>query len=316
MWIISKHLRGWLLPILLLLGLSGCAQATPTPALQETQTPSPAPTRTITPTFTATPVVVSGTVRIWHSWQEAQVPALLRAIAAFQEDYPFVLFDVLYVPEIDLKLAFEQASLEGRAPSVLIAPGEWGVGFYDAGQAIDVSSLLPAELLNSLNPAGVAGARYKDALIGLPVDLRGVVLYRNAAIIPRAPASFDELVSLAQAATQGATLGAVLDRSFFFAGAHLYGLGGELVGSDGAPAFNSDAGLEWVNLLRDFELAGPAEFFGDNDLTAFKEGRVGLIVEGTWRRRSWRRRLVSKTWPSTPGPSTAADRWRGSCSPN
>lgn len=308
----KDRFRTWLalLSLSFLMLLAACEEASPTAEVDATLTPMPGPTRTVTPTLTATPVVVSGTIRIWHSWQEAQLPALLRAIAAFQEDYPFVLFDVLYVPEIDLRAAFEQASQEGRAPAVLIAPAEWGPELYSAGKVVDVSSLPQPQILNSLNPAAVEGARYQGALVGLPVDLRGVVLYRNAAIIPRSPATFDELVSLAQTATHGSTLGAVLDRSFYFSGAHLFGLGGELVDMDGNPAFNNEAGLEWANLLRDYELAGPTEFFGDSDLTAFKEGRAGMILEGTWRREELAeaigmQNLAIDPWPVHGGGSLA-----------
>lgn len=214
------------------------------------------------------------------------MPALLRAINEFQKFYPSVLFDVQYVPELDLKTAFEQASLEQRAPTVLIGAGEWGPAFYDSGLVIDLSSLASSELLNTLNPAAVQATRYQSALIGLPFDLRGVVLYRNAGLVPQPAATFDELVSLSQDTQRGNVFGAVLERSFFYAGGHLLGLGGELMTATGEPAFNTPAGIAWVNLLRAFEEAGPPDFFSENDLNLFKEGRVGFIIDGTWNRQS------------------------------
>jgi maltose-binding protein MalE len=228
--------------------------------------------------------VVSGTVSIWHSWEDPYVPALLRRIHEFNTLYPNIYFDVLYVPAIDLRNAFEQASLEGRGPTLLIGQAEWGPGFYDTGMVADLSSLVPAEVLNALNPAAVGTGRYKDALISIPVDIRGVVLYRNMSIIPIAPSTFEELVSLAKDATHGKTFGAVMDRSFFYSGAHLMGLGGRLMTPEGLPAFNDEKGLAWVSLLQAYSDAGPAEFFTDNDLTLFKEGHAGMIIDGTWNR--------------------------------
>ncbi len=238
------------------------------------------------------------------------MPALLRSIAAFQEDYPSVLFDVLYVPELDLKASFEQAAAEGRGPTILIAPGEWGPEFFDAGYVADLGDIANASLLNTLNSAAVETAQYRGALLGVPVDIRGVVLYRNQSLVPRAPATFDELVSLSKAATRGSIFGAVLDRSFFFSGGNLFGLGGELMNVDGSPAFNNPVGLEWVNLLRDFEQAGPTDFLGDNDLNLFKEGRVGFIIEGTWKRVELAEaigasNLVIDPWPVSGSGSMA-----------
>ena len=273
--------------ILALLVLVGCrGVASPEPS----GTPSPgateSPERTPTPLPTATPVVVSGTVSIWHSWDDPYVPALLRRIHEFNTLYPNVFFDVLYVPALDMRAAFEQATLEGHSPTLLIGQAEWGPDFYDKKLVTNLSDLIPADLLNTLNPAAVGTGRYKDALISIPVDIRGVVLYRNRSIIPIAPSTFDELVSLSKQATHGQKFGAVLDRSFFFSGAHLMGLGGRLMTPQGAPAFDDEKGLAWVNLLQAYSDAGPAEFFTDNDLNLFKEGKAGFIIDGTWNQNA------------------------------
>ena len=274
----------WLLAIVSVTACGGGVS----PGSPEVATPvvSEALTHTPTPLPSPTPVVVSGTVSIWHSWDEPYVPALLRRIFEFNKLYPNVYFDVQYVPALDLQSAYEQAALEGHSPTLLIGQAEWGPALYDKGLVADLASLVPADLLNTLNRAAVGTGRYRDAIISVPVDIRGVVLYRNQSIIPIAPSTFDELVSLAKEATRGQRLGAVLDRSFFFSGAHLIGLGGSLMDSEGRPAFNNLKGLEWMNLLQAFSEAGPAEFFTDNDFNLFKEGRAGMIIDGTWNRNA------------------------------
>jgi arabinogalactan oligomer/maltooligosaccharide transport system substrate-binding protein len=282
----TKKCQYFLVPVLLVaLALVSCQGA----AVSEVRTHL-APTgtaytlRTITPLPTVTPIVVSGTVSVWHSWEEPYIPALLRRIYEFGKLYPNVYFDVTYVPEIDLRLAYEQAASEGRSPTLLIGQAEWGPALFDKGLVADLSSLVGAELLNTLNPAAVGTGRYREALVSVPVDIRGVVLYRNQGIIPIAPSTFEELVSLAQEATRGQTVGAVLDRSFFFSGAHLVGLGGSLMTSEGEPDFLNLKGLEWVSLLQAYSEAGPTEYFSDNDLNLFKEKHAGFIIEGTWNR--------------------------------
>jgi arabinogalactan oligomer/maltooligosaccharide transport system substrate-binding protein len=271
--------------ILAIISLAACRDgASPGSPVAVTLVGSEANFPTPTPLPSPTSVVVTGTVTIWHSWEEPYVPALLRRIFEFNKLYPNIYFDVQYVPALDLRSAFEQFAQEGHGPSLLIGQAEWGPELYDKGLVADLAGLVPAELLNTLNRAAVGTGRYREALISVPVDIRGVVLYRNQSIIPIAPSTFDEMVSLAKEATRGQRFGAVLDRSFFFSGAHLIGLGGRLMDSEGKPAFNNLKGLEWMILLQAFSEAGPAEFFTDNDLNLFKEGRAGMIIDGTWNR--------------------------------
>jgi ABC-type glycerol-3-phosphate transport system substrate-binding protein len=274
------------LMLLVALCLPACSVLQPTdddPRLQGSS-PTAAATRTPTAMPTPTPVVVSGTVIIWHSWEEAQMPALLRRIDDFQQRYPDVQFDVLYVPALDLKAAFENASIEGRAPTLLIAPADWGGTFFEAGWVTDLSALAAPELLNRLNAAAVNQGRYKGALFGIPVRIDGVVLYRNSRLVPVSAATFDELVELSRRVEGGEEVGAYLDRSNYFSAGHLYGLGGALMDDLGQPVFDDERGRAWIELLRSFELAGPVDFFSDTDVQLFKEGRVGVIVEHTRRR--------------------------------
>ncbi len=239
---------------------------------------------------------------IWHSWDETRLPVLLRAIADFQTIYPDVQFDVFYVPPLDLQASYVAASIDGRAPDILLAPGDWGPEIYDQGWIADLSGLAPDSLVNNLNPAAVGAGRYQGALIGLPVSIEGVVLYHNQRLIPISPATLDDLISMARQATSGDVVGAYLERSFFFSGAHLEGIGGQLMDPDGFPTFNDPYGLDWIDLLRKFELAGPTEFFGDKDVEYFKENRTGFIIESTKLRDSLRdaigtANLVIDPWP-------------------
>lgn len=267
--------------------LAGCARLSPevtsTP-LASMQAGTPAPLPTVTPVPTPTESGPSGTVSIWHSWDEPQVAALVEILADFSEQYPDVLFDVLYVPPTDLRGRFETAAREGSGPVILMGPGEWGPALYEAGYIHDLSSMVSSDLLDQIAPPALEAVRYQEALIGLPYSMRGIVLYRNKQIIPIPPEDFDDVIQLAQSATQDETLGAYLERSYFFSAGHLLGLGGRLMLEDGEPAFDDAFGLQWIELLRAYEQAGPTAFLSDEDLTLFKEGRVGWITEGTWQR--------------------------------
>ena len=263
--------------------MSACQKGeAPTPTAQKTDTPQP----TSIPTITVTPTqdVVRGTITIWHGWEETQRSALYRRIAAFQTFYPEVQFDVLYIPEIDLEASFIEAMGENAGPKILLGPASWGPDLYNQGLILDLSDYTDPTLLDTLNPAALGNGRYRQALLSLPLHIEGVVLYRNLSIIPNPPSSFDSLTTLALAATHGGNVGAMLERSFYFSAGHLYGLGGALMDSEGNPAFNADdyrASLKWLELLKKFEQAGPAQYQSDSDLKLFKDRRLGFLIETT-----------------------------------
>jgi len=254
--------------------LSACARPTPTP------TPPPAqPTK---PPAAPPAPTLKGTVSLWHAWKESEIASLNEVIAAFQAEYPDVKFDILYVPFDDLRGKYETAASTGGGPALLIGAADWGPAFYDAGLVADLTPYLTPDFLATINEAALGAVQYKGALIGLPQTIKGVVMYRNKAIIPQAPKTWEELVAAAKAATQGDVIGANLEYGFFFSAAHLHGIDGKLMEPNGDPAFNNEKGVEWVNLLVSFKDAGPTEYYTDNDVNLFKAGKVGIIIDGTW----------------------------------
>ncbi|MBN1147471.1 MAG: hypothetical protein JXA78_09455, partial [Anaerolineales bacterium] len=137
-------------------------QPTPAPPPTVTSTPTRSPTLTPTPTE----FVMRGTVRLWHSWDEAEMPALVQIRDGFRALYPDVHFDVLYVPANDLLARYQAEAFEGRGPGLLLGPAEWGPELYDAYLLADLSSVASESLLGSLNQPALGAARYKGALIG------------------------------------------------------------------------------------------------------------------------------------------------------
>jgi len=227
-------------------------------------------------------VPISGTVTIWHSWDDTYLPALVQIITNFQVIHPSVQFDVLYLPIENLFNRYQSEAQTGGGPGILLGPAEWGVPLFDQDLITNLLSLTDEDLLSRINSAAMDQVTYRDAILGLPYRIEGVILYRNRDIIPVSAETFDDLVASAQSVTRGEVIGADFERGFYFSGGHLNGIGGELIGEDGKPLFNNQFGIQWLQLLTDFESAGPAEYNSDRDLTLFKDGRVGYIIDGTW----------------------------------
>jgi maltose-binding protein MalE len=222
------------------------------------------------------------TISLWHSYLGYEATVLNDVITAFETSHPTVQVSSEYVPFDDLYDTFVTAMGQGQGPALLIGASDWGAQLYDDGWIADLSSLASAEFLATIHPVALSAVQYKGALIGLPHTEKGVILYRNTSIIPDAVATYPELVTAAQSATQGDVVGADLERGFFFSAAHLHGMGGRLMNRYGCPAFNNQTGVDWLNLLVSFEDAGPTEYHTDNDLNLFQDGKVGFIIDGTW----------------------------------
>lgn len=266
------------------LGLSACQGINPavTPTAIPSRTATTQPTREPSVTPTPTLMVIQPTITIWHSWDESQIPVLVQIQRDFRASHPDVHFDVLYIPIDDLLPRFEAEVRRGGGPTILLGPAEWGPILYDAGLIADLDDKEMDDLASTLNQPALGAANYKGKRIGLPYSMRGVVLFRNKGIIPTKADTLEELISDAQFATHGEQIGAIIERSFYFAGAHLEGIGGKLMEEDASPAFNDSYGLAWLDLLSTFELAGPTDYLTNQDMEAFMQGRVGWIIDGTW----------------------------------
>jgi ABC-type glycerol-3-phosphate transport system substrate-binding protein len=290
---------------------------TTTPAISVTVIATVLPSGTLTATQTLTPTAVerlpelagpppaqlASTVSIWHSWDQAEVDALWTIIGSFQQTYPNVGFDLVYVPQGDLHDKFASEAYLDGGPSVLLAPAEWGPDFANSKLLVDLTPYVNPDFLVTLNPAALGSGRYQGELISLPHTLRGVLLYRNQSIIAQPAATFDQLLALSQTVTRVGAVGAAFDRGIFYSGAHLVGLGGRLMDENGNPAFNDANGIQWINLLKSLDQSGITTFNSNRDRQLFEQGKAGLIFENSGNMHALRDavgsdNLVIDPWPT------------------
>jgi arabinogalactan oligomer/maltooligosaccharide transport system substrate-binding protein len=276
----KKILTVFSLVVIAAMMLAACAPATAEP----TEAPPEEPEEVAPPEEpTEEPEMgLACTVSLWHSLKENEIESLNAVSAAFQEMHPDVEFDFLFTPHEDIRGKFETAAATGGGPSILYGSADWGPSMYDALLIADVSEFASDEFLGTINPAALGAVQYSDALVGLPINVKGVLMFRNASIVPDAPATFDDLVAAAQAATEGDVNGAHLEYGLFFAAGHLHGVGGALLDAEGDPTFNDEKGVEWVEMIQRFEEAGPVENNNDNDVNLFLESKAGIIIDGLW----------------------------------
>jgi len=71
----------------------------------------------------------------------------------------------------------------------------------DLGYIQELTDIASTKLTDSLNQAALEEGVYNYRQIGLPIALKGVVLFRNKSIIPSQPKTFDQFVAFTTTAT-------------------------------------------------------------------------------------------------------------------
>jgi ABC-type glycerol-3-phosphate transport system substrate-binding protein len=242
-------------------------------------------------------------LEIWHSLEGSNYDFLTGVIQAFQETYPQVGFTLTFIPQDDLLQSYQTAVYLGRAPDLLLGSSDWGSTLYDQMMVANLANYYTVEFWGGISAPALQASRYRQAQVGLPFSMQGVVLYRNRQIISQASPSLDALLTSARQATSGGRVGAYIELSSYFSMGHL-GMG--WLDDAGRPTFNQQSyaqALRWMELLDEFEQAGAVELNTSQDVSLFKQGKVGLIIDATWNLPSLAQavgedNLVVDPWPT------------------
>jgi arabinogalactan oligomer/maltooligosaccharide transport system substrate-binding protein len=255
------------------------------------------------------PATLKGTVTVWHSVNDTEFEAVNRIIDAFQSTYPQVKVDIQAVNG-DLIPRYNEDLAAGRGPSVIIAPGIQLTSLFSAGKVARLDRLIDPNILTSLQDKALQEVHYHGALVSLPFQMDGIVMYRNKKIFPTAPKTFNDLLEMAAKINQpggnNPTYGTYLDYSFYFTGAHLFGLGGKLMDDKGFPAFNNETGQKWMQLVTTFVKMGPVSNNGIDAATAFENGNVGITFDDSTNLSNFEdaiggENLAVDPWPTYSG---------------
>lgn len=244
-------------------------------------------------------------LEIWHSYTDTAGAAFTGIIDSFTRQHPEISIEQTYVYYEDWDSRFDIAMSSGDGPTMIITAGDGrGARYYEEGIVKDISAAISPDVLARINGPAQELVSYKNGMIGVPFTINGVLLYRNKSIIPEAPSNWDDLIAKAQAATAGKTQGMIFESALFFSAGHLYALGGQLMDPyTGEPRFLDDYGVAWLNHMQTVRDAGiPITNYQDEDQGGFKNGTVGMIIDGGWNASSFADaigtdNLVIDPWP-------------------
>lgn len=263
---------------------AGCARqqpaspATPTTTLPAFAAAPPSPTPSATTALTSS---LRGSVSVWTAWEAANVSELSNQLQEFHQRHPTIQVRLTYFRESELQEAFQSGVASGTGPTVLIGPSAWGPSLLREGLIADVSQRLSADQREALPERVWSQASSGAALLGVPVRLRGVVLYRNASLAPQPAATLQDLLDQSAAVAARYPAEPVFDLGFEVSGAQLTACGGTLLRAAGGLAFDEATGVCWLSLLARFREVGRPVYDSDADRATFIAGHSPWLIDTT-----------------------------------
>lgn len=221
-------------------------------------------------------------------------PTYEALIEKFNEEYPNVTINYESVPFGDAQNKFKTAAEAGSgAPDIMRAEVAWVPEFAAAGHlyALDGTALLED---NNFLETPLSSNVYDGKTYGVPqvTDTLGLMynkeLFEKAGI-DEAPTTWEEVGEAAEALkTKAKVDGLYINNGGYFLLPFIYGEGGDLLDTEAETIeVGSPESVAGIKTAQDLVKSGAAVKPDANDsygtmMTLFKEGKVGMILNGPW----------------------------------
>ena len=254
----------------------------PTEAPVEEPTEAPVEEPTEAPTEEVVPEV---SIRIWAD--DTRAPILVELGDAFTAEYGVGLI----VEQVaDIRDQFVIAAPAGEGPDIIIGAHDW------LGQLVASGLLAPMDLgakNDQFLDVALQAFTYDGVLYGMPYAIENLAFFRNTEMVPDAPASWEEVVTIGtQLQTDGvATYGFALTGTTYDAFPLQTAFGGYIFGRDAEGSYNpDDLGVDSPGMLAAAEWLAqavadgfmPANTDWDTSHVLFETGEVPFLMAGPW----------------------------------
>ena len=242
----------------------------------------------------------------WWTGQSDQAQKVLQGLAdEFTADHPNVTIDVSpgssSTEELLQKLS---AGFAGDSyPDISYAFGAWASQLESSGRTLDITEQVsdPAVKWDEFSESARATTQPTDSkTIGFPAIVDNLSLIYNKTVFDSAGVdyptddwSWDDFreASLALTDTSTDTYGYAYsvsgsEETTWQFWPHLWQEGGEILADDGTAAFDSDAGVRALTLLRDMAIDDKSIYLDQTDTKfaqLFASDRIGMMTSGPWQ---------------------------------
>lgn len=241
-------------------------------------------------------------IEYWQYYYDARVNAMETLIENFEKANPDITVKMTHFPYSDYRTKVAAAIPAGEGPDVVQLFYGWLNDYVEAEliQPLPAKDF-PAEKLDAEFFPMVQAMKDGDNYWALPTAVRSLALFYNTRLFEEAgieapPQTLDELVETAKKLTKtdsagnitqvGITAGMNAQDHHWFREVLVRQFGGEPYRDDyKTVAYNSDAGKKaldyYVGLAKDHKVT--AFGFMDEPQAAFKAGRAGMHIDGSFR---------------------------------
>jgi arabinogalactan oligomer/maltooligosaccharide transport system substrate-binding protein len=259
---------------------------------------------------------LSGNLTVWHSYGSGagtEAQALKTVTDKIQAANSGLKLTILDVKFDDLFKKYELESASGGGPDLFIAPNDSLGKEARAGLFLDVTSKLEGKLGND-SPVSVDGSKVGGKLYMVPESLKAVAMFYDKSAIATPPAKTDDLLS----GVKGGTIKLGINQASYHNFGWWAAFGGKLMDDTGKCVADQGGVADSYKFLADLKAAG-AQFYKkyDDYATAFKTGKINLIIDGPWATGGYKESLGEKlavapmpAGPKGPAqPLTGVDGW-------
>lgn len=252
-----------------------------TPSVEPSKTPEPAEPVTIT---------------FWHNYDAGagQIDVLDQLIAQFEEENPGITVDQLYLEWSALKNDVVAGATTGMLPDVL----RGDIGFVPQFQSLDVlvetDTALPdyTDAASAVMEAPNSTAEANGHFYGIAANTNTKILYYNKALVSTAPATLDEMWTIAEQVSNNDVTGFC---EAWMGGwnlcQYIWSNGGDVLSPDYTTAegyINGPAAVAVVQKMADLHAAGA--FNGPSidpgapgDTDGMGTGSYAMTIDGPWK---------------------------------
>jgi arabinogalactan oligomer / maltooligosaccharide transport system substrate-binding protein len=232
-------------------------------------------------------------LQVWTTYEGPSLEWLRDQAASFTDGFG-VPVNVVQIAHGDMEATILRAAPQGEAADVFHAiEHDWVGNLATAGVLADMSGYATTAYLADLAEQARLAFTFSGRLFGLPISVGGPALIVNTDLVPNPPATYEEMIELAQELTTADTFGYMIDAgNFYFAYVYFRTFGGAVFGRDAAGSLDpsdvqlaNEGAVRGVQELKDLRyryglVPSGADYGVGNGL--FVDGRLAMWYTGPW----------------------------------
>jgi len=234
------------------------------------------------------------TLKIWTALEQKELETLKEITSDFAKKKNIDVV-VTQIPMADFQLKYQVAAPAGFGPDLITAPHDMVGNLSLAGLISPLSEEeFPKILQKKFNPVAVMAVTFDGKVYGMPFSVESIAVIYNKDLVPRKPATMDELVAMAKKLTYGDQYGFLLQMddtgNFYFTWPFFSGFGAYIFKNNNGVLDINDIGLDgkqaveaanYLKYLRQAKIM-PMSVRTDTAREFFNKGKAAFIVNGPW----------------------------------